>query len=276
MSPRIAILPTDLLNSLLIKLDGDDGGRTASSVRFLRLPHPRTGIPSLYLPSPGEGGKTSILEVQRMCPPNQRSWFMSDNEVIEARWFSRGIPPRRRTLGRGDWVVYRAEFKQEITPEITVYRFSSSHVVEYLKNKVLRLARPDVFEGSQTLTRSLAKDGFLEDGKESLLESARIRVACELVSQYVPKKMFDALISSFESVVNLSDVNAHLEAASAAAMRLAAIASKPPTKGPGATGTGEGGKKRKSQKGSQGVEKLKKANVKGMAKLSSFFQPKTA
>lgn len=35
-----------------------------------------------------------------------------------------------------------------------------------------------------------------------------------------------------------------------------------------------GDKKRKSAKGSQGVEKLKKANVKGMAKLSTFFTKK--
>jgi ribonuclease H2 subunit B len=34
-------------------------------------------------------------------------------------------------------------------------------------------------------------------------------------------------------------------------------------------------KKRKNPKGSQGVEKLKKANVNGMAKLSSFFTSKS-
>lgn len=38
-----------------------------------------------------------------------------------------------------------------------------------------------------------------------------------------------------------------------------------------ATGTG-GEKKRKAAKGSHGVETLKKANVNGMAKLSSFFK----
>jgi ribonuclease H2 subunit B len=35
------------------------------------------------------------------------------------------------------------------------------------------------------------------------------------------------------------------------------------------------GKKRKAKaKGSQGVEKLKKANISGMSKISSFFQKK--
>jgi len=37
----------------------------------------------------------------------------------------------------------------------------------------------------------------------------------------------------------------------------------------------DGGKKRKAKsKASQGVERLKKANISGMAKLSSFFQKK--
>lgn len=65
--------------------------------------------------------------------------------------------------------AYLSRFGIEITPDITVYRYSSSHVVSYLKDKVLRLAQAEVFEGSQSLTRGLAKDGFLEDGKESLL-----------------------------------------------------------------------------------------------------------
>ena len=36
----------------------------------------------------------------------------------------------------------------------------------------------------------------------------------------------------------------------------------------------EGDKKRKAAKASTGVEKLKKANIKGMAKLSTFFVKK--
>jgi len=36
--------------------------------------------------------------------------------------------------------------------------------------------------------------------------------------------------------------------------------------------TAAGDKKRKASKASQGVESLKKANVNGMAKLSSFFK----
>ena len=58
----------------------------------------------------------------------------------------------------------------DITPEITVYRYSPEKVLETLKAKVTRLNTAVVFEGSRTLTRALAKDGLMEDGNDSLLE----------------------------------------------------------------------------------------------------------
>ena len=57
----------------------------------------------------------------------------------------------------------------EITAEITVYRYSPERTLSYLRTKVARLSHQDVSEMSRTLTRSLAKDGLLEDGKEELL-----------------------------------------------------------------------------------------------------------
>lgn len=58
----------------------------------------------------------------------------------------------------------------EITEEVTVYRYSPDIVVETLKVKVARLDSPSMFEASRTLTRALAKDGLMEDGKDDLLE----------------------------------------------------------------------------------------------------------
>jgi hypothetical protein len=58
----------------------------------------------------------------------------------------------------------------EITPEIVVYRYSPAKLVEYLRVKVSRLSNPQIFEGSRTLIRGLARDGLMEDGKEELLE----------------------------------------------------------------------------------------------------------
>ena len=54
-----------------------------------------------------------------------------------------------------------------------------------------------------------------------------------------------------------------------------ALAGAPAKKSRSADKIDDDGKKRKAKtKGSQGVEKLKKANVSGMAKISSFFQKK--
>lgn len=61
----------------------------------------------------------------------------------------------------------------EVTPEITVYRYSPEKVLEYFKTKVARLNNASLLETSRTLIRALAKDGLMEDGKEQLLEGTR-------------------------------------------------------------------------------------------------------
>jgi ribonuclease H2 subunit B len=54
-----------------------------------------------------------------------------------------------------------------------------------------------------------------------------------------------------------------------------ALAGAPKVKSRAADVVEDGGKKRKAKsKASQGVETLKKANISGMAKLSTFFQKK--
>jgi ribonuclease H2 subunit B len=58
----------------------------------------------------------------------------------------------------------------DITPELTVYRYSEDKVIEYLQAKVTRLSKHAVAEKSRTLIRNLAKDGLMDDGKENLLE----------------------------------------------------------------------------------------------------------
>jgi ribonuclease H2 subunit B len=105
----------------------------------------------------------------------------------------------------------------EITSEIVVYRLSLQKIVEYLRLKVARLATPEVLEVSRTLTRGLAKDGLMEDGKESLLNSkcclygsvqpltrlsvGRIRAACDLLAQYLSTTTLAALLASYECVI---------------------------------------------------------------------------
>ena len=107
----------------------------------------------------------------------------------------------------------------EITPEITVFRYSKEKVLQYLHVKVARLSDQKIGEASRTLNRSLAKDGLMEDGKESLLAcayvtlhptldsnvlmlaAARVRMACDLVSQYLPRDIYDMLLASYECVI---------------------------------------------------------------------------
>lgn len=57
----------------------------------------------------------------------------------------------------------------EVTQEITVYRFSSEKLLEYLKARVFRIAESQAFKASKTVTRNLARDGLMDDGKEELL-----------------------------------------------------------------------------------------------------------
>ncbi|KAI0706844.1 ribonuclease H2, subunit B [Cerioporus squamosus] len=333
MACHVGVLPADLLQTICGQLEGDETKDRGSEggLRFLRLPHPRTGVSSLFLPSeiPKEG-KSSILEVQAVSPPNQRSWFMSNEVVEDGKLLVMTpvdpafllIPILRTTLPAGGLGNFRpledliedAAYKlassatsgenasgstmpsqdvlflsslgcvqaamrrvceyKEITPEITVYRYSPERVQAYLRTKVARLSHQDVSEISRTLTRSLAKDGLLEDGKEELLKAGRLRCACDLLSQYLPRDVYEELLSSYD----FAALDAYMKVLREENMALAAVnmnavearESKDSADGKAAAGID---KKRKGR-GSMGVEKLKKANIKGMAQLSTFFQKK--
>lgn len=83
---------------------------------------------------------------------------------------------RIRAIGR--WLTKNVVV--DITPEITVYRYSSERVMETLKAKVVRLNTTAMFEGSKTLIRALARDGLMDDGKEDLLE-CRLSIRAQFV-----------------------------------------------------------------------------------------------
>ncbi|CAL1707637.1 unnamed protein product [Somion occarium] len=331
MDMNVGVLPRDVLDTLLMKLDGDV---EASSLRFLRLPHPRTGIPSLFLPYKSSSRQTTtILEVQAIVPPNERSWIMSEGTIIGDGKLLLMTPvdpaflliPILRSiyLVDGSYGTFRpaddiledamktyfaslggtcaikgdpsSQLSQsdlanlcsldcvhtamkricevkEITPEIIVFRYSPECVLEYLRGKVTKLWKPAILESSRTVVRGLAKDGLMEEGNEALLNSGHLKAACDLVSQYIPQDLHDEL----QAFYDFAALNAHLDAnqkelSALAASKMSNIEARESGKAVKADG-----KKRKGPtKGSHGVEKLKKVNTKGMAKLSSFFQ-KTA
>ena len=67
----------------------------------------------------------------------------------------------------------------DVTPELTVYRYSEDKMMEYLQAKVSRLSKAAVAEKSRTIIRNLAKDGMMDDGKEDLLERRHpVRTPC--------------------------------------------------------------------------------------------------
>lgn len=331
MTTHIGVLPLPLLNERV------SASESESTTSFLRLPHPRTGIPALFLPyrldANSSADEWGILEVQSVSPPNQRSWFFTEGQVVSDGKllvmtpidpvfllipilqaikpndgsvglfqplddiFDEAVPKivqsvNGRTssgdalafppisledtlsLARYDCIINglnRICDLQNITPELTVYRYSEDKMMEYLQAKVSRLSKHAVAEKSRTIIRGLAKDGLMDDGKEDLLELGRLRMACNLVSQYVTHDLYSALIAKYDFIT----LDAHIKALKDEEVAMA-LAGAPAKKKSRAAGEPEDdGKKRKAKtKASQGVEKLKKANVSGMAKISSFFQKK--
>ncbi|KAI0266799.1 ribonuclease H2, subunit B [Gloeopeniophorella convolvens] len=334
MTAHIGVLPLDLLDAVTRKINEQEGADAASTF-FLRLPHPRTAIPSLFLPyrrSQSAGGTDAwdILEVQSTSPPNPRSWFFTEGEVISdgkllvmtpvdpvfllipilqavrpesgssgvfqplddildeavpkiTQAVNAGLAPGDSStslsqedilsLAKYDCIVSAmksiTDF-QQITPELTVYRYSEDKAIQYLQAKVSRLSRQEVAEKSRTIVRGLAKDGLMDDGKEDLLKLGYVKSACNLVSQYTPHSLYLALLAKYD----FTALDAHVKTVRDEQIAVAAMG-VPVVKQKVTDTVEDGSKKRKAKsKGSQGVEKLKKVNVSGMSKISSFFQKK--
>lgn len=330
MASHVAVLPADLLPALSHQLEDSVQqepqriGSRGSGLRFLRFPHPRTGIPSLFLPhEQPDGAKSLLLEVQAVAPPHPRSWFLREEVVEDGKLLMMTpidpafllIPLLRvtqPTTGSGNFLPpddlieeaasklasenpattlspddvqqlsslrciqaamrHVCEYK-EVTAEVVVYRYSAERVQTYLRTKAARLSQKDVSELSRTLTRSFAKDGLMEDGKDDILIAARLRAACELVSQYLARDVYESLISSYD----FAALDAHMnilkdEAMAIAASKMNALEAK--ESGDSNETDDQGNDKKRKTRTSVGVGKLKKANTKGMAKLSTFFQKK--
>lgn len=99
----------------------------------------------------------------------------------------------------------------------------------------------------------------------------RTKAACDLVSQYLSPDFRGLLLASYD----LSKLDEFLRTAEQDRMgsEVTVAVGKKTKKGP--ADTGEGGKRKKvAAKTSKGVEQLKKANIHGMSKLSTFFGKK--
>ncbi|KAF9075437.1 ribonuclease H2, subunit B [Rhodocollybia butyracea] len=319
MSVRIGILPDDVIDSIQTGV-----AQRLNSGTFIRLTHPRTGLPALFLPHQ-TGSSSAIHELQAVEPVNARSWFIANEIASDGRLLMimpidpafllipilRAFSPKDGSLGQfrtSDDIFEEAASKmeqsdaeavlvkdvaifasldcckdslsricdtQEIPPDITVYRFSPTKLTNYLKLKVENLVSSGVIDSSRSLVRSLAKNGLMEDGHEKLLESGRIKAACELVAQYLPLDIRNMLMASYD----FSDLDVYInkleEDKRLHAQQTAPKNGKSRAKVVAKDASTEKVDKRKASKASQGVEKLKKANINGMSKLSTFFMKKT-
>ncbi|KAL4074167.1 ribonuclease H2, subunit B [Scleroderma citrinum] len=165
---------------------------------------------------------------------------------------------------------------KEITAEIIVFRYSQKKLIDQLEEKVRALARPQIAEMSRCLIRGLAKDALMEDKHEDLLDLGRTRLACDLLGQYLPSEILAEVMASYD----FTKFDAHVRSLKHQQLDPLPVAGVAPRKGRKAANTAvsdENNKKRKKETTAfQGGAKSKKANVQGMAKLSTFFAKKTA
>lgn len=338
MDTYFAVLPTDVIDSVILQID--HSRQPSRPTRFLRLPHPRTGLPSLFLPyqlrqAAGDGSdarSSTILEVQTVAPPDTRSWFVGEEVVSDGRLLvmtpidpifllipilgatvsqeggqanyrpaddifeeaamklaeashSSGsqdpsfivAPDDIMTFGALDCTVQamrRICDTKEITAEITVFRYSQERLLEQLTEKVAALATPGITEISRSLIRGLARNGLMEDEHEELLILGRTQLACDLLAQYLPPDIRTGLMASYD----FAPLESHVRSLQRHYLNPSPpgdVTARKDRKRTSTTSEGNGVKRKKEPKASHGVEKLKKVNVDGMAKLSTFFVKKT-
>ncbi|PAV18546.1 ribonuclease h2 subunit b [Pyrrhoderma noxium] len=323
MSTLITVLP----NGYEELLSQEVNGSQLQDLQFIRLPHPRTNVNSLFLPATLTDGTSDILEVQKIAPAASRSWFL-EGEVISdgsmvlltpidpafllvpllkatcaqdgslgnfrtlddileeaASVLSRnreGITDQTDNISSNDIIGLSSltcviaaarricDFK-DVTEDLVVFRYSHSKTMEYLIKKANRLVQGAIIDKSRTLERELIRDGLMGDGKESLLQSGRLKLAVDLISQYISQEDLDELLTKF----NFSELNNHVAALEAAQIVQEPSTGKKKPQKPTAQEDSNGKKRKATNQVSKGVEKLKKANVKGMSKISSFFQKKS-
>ncbi|ELU42662.1 RNase H2-Ydr279 domain-containing protein [Rhizoctonia solani AG-1 IA] len=285
MSTHIAVLPKEFQEAL---------ERSGSSLRPLQLPHPRTGLQALFV----YHGST-MLELHSVTPDAPRSWFVGQsvvsNDFLEEALLKYSVPDVNKqdvalfmTLGCARRALKQLCETKAIPPDITVHKPSPERIRAFIKRRVERVIsaqqppapepesapppeQPHTASNSSTSTTaqsfpaiqrqhlrlglSVEELGPLDCPKaEAIRAATRIKIASEIVGNWVEEGL-------------MADVLARAELATATSRAEAAEAGK--------GGKSKAGEKRKAgAQASRGVDKLKKANTKGMATLNTFFGKK--
>ncbi|CAE7227774.1 unnamed protein product [Rhizoctonia solani] len=193
---------------------------------------------------------------------------------------------------------------KDVPPDLTVHKPSTERILAFIKRRVERVASAQqpvdstpnptsdstseptsssTSEGSQkfpTIQRqhlrlgmSVAELGPLDCPKAGSIRAAtRIKIASEIVGNWVEESLMEQVLATYD----ISAYTAHAAVrAEQARAELAAATARAEAAEVGKGSKSKAGDKRKAgAQASRGVDKLKKANTKGMASLTTFFGKK--
>ncbi|GAA5964105.1 hypothetical protein JCM8115_005342 [Rhodotorula mucilaginosa] len=192
---HVCILPTD------VPLEASES--SCSSSRFLRLPHPRTNQPALFLPYSRTGhsasGPDAVLEVQRISPDadKQRCWFIGQEVASDGSI---------AMLTPFDPAFFAISYLSTLPPHYQTYAD--------LWDAVSQRAFEPLGELSSSANAGVSVDEFAEDlsrlGQMQALRE-RFRCVCEMqpsgdgdesLLRYSPAKALDLLRSKVDALAN--------------------------------------------------------------------------
>ncbi|CAE6485364.1 unnamed protein product [Rhizoctonia solani] len=319
---HVAVLPKDVQEKLQ---------PSAASLRPLQLPHPRTGLPALFI----HHGST-ILELHNVTPDAPRSWFIGESVVSNGNLllmtpidpafilipFLRALdskapfkptddlleeaistysPPELRKEDVVSFMALdcvRKALRQlcetkDVPPDLTVHKPSTERIIDFIKRRIERVVSaqqptepptseptPETPPSFPTIQRqhlrfglSVTELGPLDcPNAQSIRAATRIKIASEVVGNWVEECLIEQVLATYD----ISAYTAHAAVrAEQARAELAAATARVEAAEAGKGSKSKAGEKRKAgAQNSRGVDKLKKANTKGMAALTTFFGKK--
>ncbi|CAE6511284.1 unnamed protein product [Rhizoctonia solani] len=333
MSTHVAILPKGVQGALQ---------PSAPSLRPLRLPHPRTGLPALFI----YHGST-LLELHSVNPDAPRSWFVGQSVVSNGNLLlMTPIDPAFILIPFLKSLDSKAPFKptddlleeiisthsppdihkedvtsfmaldcarralrqlcetKDVPPDITVHRPSTERIIAFIKRRIDRVVSaqpppqpptpeptsdpaaeparstaetpqsfPTIQRQHLRLGLSVAELGPLDCPKaQSTREATRIKIASEVVGNWVEEGLMEQVLATYD--ISAYTAHAAIRAEQARA-ELAAATARAEAAEAGKGSKAKAGDKRKAgAQSSRGVDKLKRADTKGMAALTTFFGKK--
>ncbi|CEL60790.1 hypothetical protein RSOLAG1IB_04029 [Rhizoctonia solani AG-1 IB] len=334
MSTHIAVLPKDFQQAV---------ERSGSSLRPLQLPHPRTGLPALFV----YHGST-LLELHSVTPDTPRSWFVGESVVSNGNLmlmtpidpvfilipFLQTLDPNApfkptddfleeallkysppdinkqdvalfMTLGCARRALKQLCETKVVPPDMTVHKPSPERITAFIKQRLERVIAAQPLAGPATseptsdptlepapgstsetirpfptiqrqhlrLGLSVEELGPLDCPKAQAVRAAtRIKIASEIVGNWVEENLMAGILATYDISAYTNHTAARAEQFRA---ELAASTARAEAAEAGKGGKSKAGDKRKAAaQASRGVDKLKKANTKGMASLTTFFGKK--